>query len=210
MRSRLAGFEIAKGISFGITNAFFVKILANRTENVILKSKLSKVSRGSRKSFEIHFNTLLTDAIQSRPPFSPRYSSFPFSSLRTPERTNPLSVLGSTSLAAVINPIEARGPSPVQGCVNPVCTPGVPCPQYRCGPTITLPPYPTQTANCHNPICTPGERCPLYRCAPEPTPTGTKICHNPICLEGEECKKCEDEEGELLYQVGCKLKLNWC
>jgi hypothetical protein len=54
---------------------------------------------------------------------------------------NPL-VFGSTSLTAVI---ERDVASPVQAdCVNPVCTPGVPCPQYRCGPAYTIPTQPPQ------------------------------------------------------------------
>ncbi|PMD21117.1 hypothetical protein NA56DRAFT_132544 [Hyaloscypha hepaticicola] len=100
-----------------------------------------------------------------------------------------LLVLGTTSLA---NPIEFRDvASPVEErCVNPVCTPGVPCPEYRCAPTIIITPTPTPTptpttiVGCHNPTCTPGVPCPLYICA---TPTVTRVCHQPICLAGEVC-----------------------
>jgi hypothetical protein len=66
-----------------------------------------------------------------------------------------------------------------QRCVNPVCTPGQACPEYRCPITAipievstTTPIVPTTavilpitTAHCVNPVCTPGQACPEYVCA---------------------------------------------
>ena len=58
------------------------------------------------------------------------------------KNANNPSVFGSTSLVAII---EREVASPVQAdCVNPVCTPGVRRPQYRCGPTFTIPTQPQQ------------------------------------------------------------------
>ncbi len=72
-------------------------------------------------------------------------------------------------------------------CVNPICTPGQLCPEFRCDPTIRI--FPTTTATCINPVCKPGEPCPEYRCATftHIMPTPTVGCVNPVCTPGEEC-----------------------
>jgi hypothetical protein len=76
-------------------------------------------------------------------------------------------------------------------CINPVCEPGKPCPEFRCTvcefifsfiesngadkvlaepvlappPTTTVvAPLPTATG-CINPVCTPGKACPEFLCA---------------------------------------------
>ena len=97
--------------------------------------------------------------------------------------TNHFPVLGGTSAIALTNPIALQ-----ERCVNPVCTPGTACPDYRCAPTTVLP---TTTARCLNPVCKPGEFCPLYRCAtPTPTTFATSTragCVNPTCKPGQAC-----------------------
>ena len=79
----------------------------------------------------------------------------------------------SNSPSALMN-VSVMAMAVKERCVNPVCTPGKPCPEFRCPvspivpitptptPTITLLPGPT---GCVNPVCTPGKACPEYVCA---------------------------------------------